>query len=465
MKPYDIQTFGCQMNHSDSERVASLLERAGFVRIKKPEDHIDFLVFNTCSVRQKSEDKAVGFIRKRKHESPDTIIGVTGCMVRETGDRQTSSDQLLKLDTIDLVFRIEDTARLPKILEFHFPDHDFSEFQKSFGAGTLENYFHINPKVENKAQVFVPIMQGCDKFCTYCIVPYTRGRELSRPLNDVYQECKRLVENGALEITLLGQNVNSYKDGPEGPKCFAELLRKIDTLHEKGLSRIRFTSAHPQDFTDDVIEALAHMKTSCPYIHLPVQHGANTMLRKMNRNYTVQKFEDIIAKIRAKIPHCTIATDIIVGFPGETKEEFKQLLSFAKRMKFDFSYTAIFSPRRNTPAARMTKDFIPMEEKKKRFHAFDEVIKQTSWEKREQVVHEILEVLVEKSTPRDDGLYTNSGRGREFFEVFFLSGRPLKGKEVDVLITERSNYVLNGELAEGIMAKPRTINQKLKVIA
>ena len=345
MKTYAIKTLGCQMNYSDSERVSSVLEQCGFVRVEE-DQCADLQIINTCSVRQKSEDKAYGFMVQKKKDCPLTIIAVTGCMVRQTGDSTNCSDPLLRQDPIDLVFRIEDIARLPKLLESHFSDHNFSQFEESFGSGSIENYFAINPKIENKKQVFVPIMQGCNKFCTYCIVPYTRGREVSRPMEDIFTECEKHVLLGAKEITLLGQNVNSYTDG--GKKCFAELLLKIDQLHEKGLSRLRFTSAHPQDFTDDVIEALSIMKTACPYIHLPVQHGSDRVLRAMNRNYTIAQYEDIIHRLRTKIPETILATDIIVGFPGETEEEFQVLCDFAKRMKFDFSYTAIFSPRKNT---------------------------------------------------------------------------------------------------------------------
>jgi tRNA-2-methylthio-N6-dimethylallyladenosine synthase len=352
MKTYAIQTHGCQMNYSDSQRVSAVLEQCGFV-LASEGVCADLQIVNTCSVRQKSEDKAYGFMVQKKRDCPRTLIAVTGCMVRQTGDSTNSKDKLLKLDSIDLVFRIEDTARLPKLLESHFPDHDFSQFAHEFGSGSIENYFHVNPKVENLAQVSVPIMQGCNKFCTYCIVPYTRGRESSRPMEEIFSECEKHVQSGAKEITLLGQNVNSYTDG--GEKCFAKLLEKIDTLHAKGLLRLRFTSAHPQDFTDDVIDALATMRTACPYIHLPVQHGSDRVLRAMNRNYTIAQYEDIIARIRKNIPGIVLSTDIIVGFPGETEEEFQILCDFAKRIKFDFSYTAIFSPRRNTPAARMEK--------------------------------------------------------------------------------------------------------------
>lgn len=440
---YKIQTFGCQMNISDSERVESLLQKCGCEAALEKEE-ADLLIVNTCSVRQKAEDKAYGFIVNEKKKNPHLCIAVTGCMVRQTGTAEESTDQLLKYDPIDLVFRIEDTARLPKMLEPLFPKHDFSGFEKIFGTGTLENYFHINPQVKNKAQVFVPIMQGCNKFCTYCIVPYTRGREFSRPMEEIFAECKKLVENGAKEVTLLGQNVNSYTH--KGKKCFAELLLKIDTLHEKGLSRLRYTSAHPQDFTDDVIEALKKMKTACPYMHLPVQHGSDKVLRAMNRNYTVEDYKKIIKKVRKAIPNITVATDIIVGFPGETEEDMKTLCQFAKKMKFDFSYTAIYSPRKNTPAARMKSEFIDSDEKKKRFHQFDEIVKETSWENREKAIGKTLSVLVEKSTKQKDGTYQNAGRSREYFEVFFPSGRPLVGQEIDVKITKRNNYVLNGEL-------------------
>ena len=444
MKTYTLKTFGCQMNYSDSERVASILEQSGFNRSMN--DVADLLIVNTCSVRQKSEDKAYGFIVNQKKQNPSMIIGVTGCMVRQTGDRTTSSDTLLQYDPIDLVFRIEDTARLPKMLEHFFPDHDFSRFQQVFGAGSLENYFHIVPKIENTAQVFVPIMQGCDKFCTYCIVPYTRGREISRSLDDIYAECQHLVKQGAKEITLLGQNVNSYTD--KGKKCFSDLLWRIDSLHEKGLRRLRFTSAHPQDFTSDVIDTLAQIKTACPYIHLPVQHGSNKILRLMNRNYTIEKYKDIIAEIRKRIPNATIATDIIVGFPGESETDFQELLDFAREMKFDFSYTAIYSPRKNTPAARMKKDFIPTEEKKRRFHVFDTIIKETSFENREKSIGKTLEVLVEKSEKNKNGLSMSSGRSREFFEIYFESNHSFVGQEVNVQIQSRNGYILNGILIE-----------------
>ncbi len=449
-KTYTIRTFGCQMNYSDSERVAAQLEQCGF--IKTPDPGVsDLLIVNTCSVRQKSEDKAYGFIVNQKKESPKTKIAVTGCMVRQTGDRTNSKDKLLKHDPIDLVFRIEDTVQLPKILKNHFPDFLSVQTPKlgvSTGKENDFHYFQINPKTENTAQVFVPIMQGCDKFCTYCIVPYTRGRESSRNMDEIYTECEKHVKNGAKEITLLGQNVNSYTQNKK--KCFADLLLKIDKLHEKGLSRLRFTSPHPRDFTDDVIDAMVEMKTSCNYIHLPAQHGSDRILEAMNRRYKAEDYEALVAKIRKKMPDCTIATDIIVGFPGETAEDFDQLCDFARRIGFSFSYTAIFSPRKNTPAAEMKEDFISGEEKRRRFKVFDDIIKSSSWGLRDKYVGKTLEVLVESSEPTTDGHYKNTSRSREYFEVVFEAGRSFVGQEVDVKIEKRVNYTLVGKLKEGM---------------
>ena len=496
MKTYLIKTFGCQMNYSDSERVSSILEKSGFVPFQEnsleylgrrevatgegksressenpaknspltrgvrgvenpakkttspqpsparrgSKEDVDLIIFNTCSVRQKSEDKAIGAMREALKEYPQAKIGVTGCMVRRTGGRKDNTkDPLLQHDFIDFVFRIEDCVKLPKILE-----NIFAGFSANPCNYEDDSYFKIDPNVRNKFQVFVPIMQGCDKFCSYCIVPHTRGREISRPMDEVFAECQTLVKNGAREITLLGQNVNSYKNN--GEKCFAKLLQKIDELHSEGLSRLRFTAAHPQDFTDDVIDALATMKTSCPYVHLPAQHGSNEVLRNMERNYTVEHYEEIIRKIREKIPGVAISTDIIVGFPGETEEQFQELLDFGRRVKFDFSFTAIYSPRKNTKAGEMDDLFIPAEIKRERFHRFDEVVKESSWHHRDQFIGKTLEVLVEKSTPLENGLFRHSGRSREFFEVYFTSGRNLVGQEVAVKITERQNYILNGEL-------------------
>lgn len=430
-----IETFGCQMNYSDSERIVGLLERAGWTNSDVPKT-ADLVIFNTCSVRQKSEDKAVGAIRKLKKLAPHVCIGVTGCMTRKTGSRATSNDKILKLDTVDFVFRIEDLGKLPKIMEEFFPGKvDFAE--------EIQNYFDISPHVKNKKQVFVPITQGCNKFCAYCIVPHTRGREISRPREEILKECTELVKNGALEITLLGQNVNSYTD--EGKKCFAELLREVDTLKKFGLKRIRFTSPHPQDFKDDVIDAIAECETPCPCIHLPAQHGSNKVLKEMRRNYTAEEYEEIIQKLRKKIPGCGLITDVIVGFPGETEEDIIKLLEFGERMKFDFCYTAIYSPRKGTTAAERI-DQIPMEEKKDRFRRFDEVVKKHALAHRAEFIEKKVEVLFEQAKKNKDGTWRCGGRSAEFLEVYTTCGRDMAGEIADVKITDQDGFVLNGEL-------------------
>ncbi len=446
-KTYAIRTFGCAMNHSDSERVATVMESCGF--IPTAQESADVMIFNTCSIRKKAEDKVHGALNVYREKYPNAKIGLTGCMVRQTGDRGVSysKDELLRFDTIDFVFRIEDVGKLPKILSplFHGKIEEGVNDRMDF-CGTEGGYFRIIPKSKNLAQVKVPIMQGCNKFCTYCIVPHTRGRELSRPIEEIYDECKQHVLNGAKEITLLGQNVNSYTH--EGRKAFPELLKEIDTLHEYGLSRIRFDAPHPQDFTEEVTDVLASMKTSCAHVHLPVQHGSDRMLRAMNRNYTIDKYENTIAYLRKRIPNVRVTTDIIVGFPGENDDDYWKLCEFARKMQFDFVFTAIFSPRPNTPAARMKKDFIPSDIQKERFQGFDAIVKKYAFANRELFMGKVLEVLVETSEPQDDGRYLHKGHTREFFEVQFWSDEKLVGKEIPVEITERHGFLLEGVVAQ-----------------
>ena len=427
-----IKTFGCQMNVYDSERIASVFRNLGYELTNTPEN-ADYAIINTCSVREKPQHKVDSELGRLK-KFDNLKIGVCGCVAQQEGMKFLDN-----YDYVDFVFGTDAISSL-------FDIYDMVENgQRVCNVNFNEDKLSIPVfNREKTISAFVTIMKGCDNFCSYCIVPYVRGREKSRDSNEIIYEIENLTNQGVKEITLLGQNVNSYRDN--GKKCFAKLLRKIDELHSEGLSRLRFTAAHPQDFTDDVIDALAEMKTSCPYIHLPAQHGSNEVLRAMERNYTVEHFEEIIRKIREKIPNATISTDIIVGFPGETEEQFQELLDFGKRVGFDFSFTAIYSPRKHTAAGEMTDKFIPEKIKKERFHRFDEVVKESSWKNREKAIGKTLEVLVEKSVPQEDGLFRHSGRSREFFEVYFTSGRNLVGQEVPVKITSRAGYVLNGEL-------------------
>lgn len=507
---YYIKTFGCQMNTSDSERVRTILEALGYEASQDEHKDADLVLFNTCSVRQKAEDRVFGAIKevaKIRKERPDMLIGITGCMVRQSGVKadvkkvkeegieglpewrqhraidlkkrgllaKKGVDTLLKkYDKIDLVFRIEDIARLGELLMEANPKLELNEL---IDEGTLENYFKISPKNSSPVQAFVPIMTGCDKFCTYCIVPFTRGREFSRPLEEVIEECTELVENGTKEITLVGQTVNTYglsrmdraskkfdwyyKNGGQissayrglkvddsgVEKPFVTLLKEVDKLKEKGLKRLRYTSPHPRDFTDDVIEALATLETMCPYIHMPVQSGSNSMLRRMNRNYTMEEYVDIMNKMREKIPGLSITTDIIVGFCGETEEEFQETYDMYDQLEWDFCYLARYSPRKGTVSERMMEDDVPREVKKERWEKMNELMKQKIHAKNLTYEGKTVEVLVEKSEGDTASGFHCSGRTPDFKEIHFESGRDLIGQFVNVKVTEGLEWMLRGELA------------------
>jgi tRNA-2-methylthio-N6-dimethylallyladenosine synthase len=436
------------MNSSDSERVASVLERLGY-ETAESQNHADLLVLNTCSVKQKAEDRVYGLrkiLAKLHEENPALKIAVTGCMIRSTG---TQEDQLLKrMPEVDFVFRIEEVARLPELLKQVDSSLDFSD---QIDEGTLENYFKIAPKKSTGASVFVPIMTGCDKFCTYCIVPFTRGREMSRDFEDIVAECKKHVEEGALEITLVGQTVNSYglsfndkKSGKftaYGKSPFSALLIEIDKLKSSGLSRLRFTSPHPRDFTDELIQTLASLETICPYIHMPVQSGDNRILRRMNRNYTAPEYQTIMRKIQAAIPGCAISTDIIVGFPGETDEEFENTFKMYEEMEWDTCFISRYSPRKGTYSQKSLPDDISHELKEARWHRLNNLLKTISNKKHQAFIGRTVEVLVTEQIGQ-----SCRGRTREFKEIEFRSNRPLLGKLATVRVTEADTFYLKGGL-------------------
>ncbi len=432
MKKYAIKTFGCNMNYTDSARVAEICEKCGF---EKTDDIFaaDLVIANSCIVRQRSEDKAIGFIRNVKRGNKKVVVAITGCAV---GDLKTRK-KIEKLKFLDFAFDIRNLTNLPDKLKEFF---DLELKETSYFCG--KNYFSVPQKIENSAQVAIPITMGCDNFCSYCIIPYARGREVSRKMEDILHECEEAVSQGAKEITLLGQNVNSYKD-ENGKNAFPRLLLEVDKLSALGLSRTKFMSAHPKDFSDETIEVLSKMKTFCNHVHLPTQHGSNRILKCMNRNYSTEDFELIIEKIKKKFPTCGITTDIIVGFPGETEEDLQDLCDLAERMKFDFSFTAIYSSRRGTPAAEMD-GHIEVTEKRRRFHVFDDVIKKYAFANRDKYLGKTLSILVESSR-KEDGKWKNIGRSREFLETEFFSDGNEVGKEVDVEVVGRRNYILKGK--------------------
>lgn len=455
---YLIKTYGCQFNYSDSERIAAVLESIGFKPVKHGKN-ADFIVFNTCSVRQKAEDRVFGMMplmKQLKKRNKHLKVAITGCMVRKTSTQNSvHRDAFIKnLPELDMAFRIEDTARLPDLLrELNFKFSSKRRHAGLINEGTLENYFKINPKYSSRFQAFVPISRGCDKFCAYCIVPFSRGREKSRSMDEIIEECERLTKNGCKEITLLGQTVDSYglsfcdrsekrfKPLKVGEKIyFTQLLEKLDKLRERGLCRVRWTSPHPKDMTDDLIDAVARLKTQMPYIHLPLQAGSNEMLRKMNRPYTREHYLELIKRIRKAIPGCAISTDIIVGFCGETDKMFEDTYRLYEEVRFDMAYISQYSMRRQTAAYKTMQDDVPKEIKEQRWHKLNELLTRISLEKHKAFIGKIVEVLVEKC---ERGIC--EGRSEHFKRTQFPGSKKLVGEIVPVKIEEALTWNLRGK--------------------
>lgn len=435
------------MNYSDSERIDAVLQNIGLKKVDEMEG-ADMILFNTCSIKQKAEDKVFGQMNKitqLRRERPHLIAGITGCMVRQTSTKDSEErDSIIKrIPEIDMVFRIEDLPKLPGIVGSFWKDIDFNK-------GNLENYFQINPIYSSKAQAFVPIGTGCDNFCTYCIVPYSRHREKSRPMAEIVSECEKLVDNGCLEITLLGQNVNSYGISDADKKTdlfkdcknpFVELLRQIDKLKSKGLKRLRFTSNHPKDLSDELIEAMAELETLMPYIHLPVQSGNDYILKKMNRNYTHAWYRELVDKLRKAIPDIAITTDIIVGFCGETDEQFQDTIQLYKEMKWDMCYHSQYSERKGTFAYKNLEDDIDPKIKNQRWHELNQVLKKIAREQNQKFKDKIVEVLVEKCRK---GIC--EGRSEHFKTCTFKSGKDLTGQLVEMKVENPREWLLEGKL-------------------
>lgn len=447
---YHIKTYGCQMNYSDSERLSGLLESYGYKNTEEIEN-ASLVIFNTCSIKQKAEDKVLGSMKavaKLKKQNPDLMIGITGCMTRIPSTKNSEDkDNLFKqLKDLDVCFPIKDLTKLPSLLKDLKPE--LAEFETQ--EADLNNYFKIQPKYKTSFQAYIPIMTGCDKFCTYCIVPYSRGREVSRPIKDIVEEAKKLVEDGCIELTLLGQNVNSYglswidkKSGnftyDENP--FVQLLKAVDKI--EGLQRLRFTSPHPQDMKHDVVDFIAESKTVMPCLHMPLQSGSDYILKKMNRNYNSQQFRESIEYIRKKIPGCSITTDMIVGFCGETDEHFQESLDFFREMCFDLAFISQYSTRKGTVAGMLKKDDVPKEVKSKRWHQMNDLLRETSFINNKRFAGKTVKVLVEKFSDRSQKLH---GRSEHFKEVVFEGPTNLIGKIVEVKIDKSLEWLLEGTL-------------------
>lgn len=436
-KTYHITTFGCQMNEHDSETIAGMLSEMGFSQAPE-RDGADVVVINTCSVRENADKRFFGTLGQLKHikkDNPDFTVCVCGCMMQQ----QHIIDSIKsKYPWVDVIFGTHNIHEFPRLLETVLSEKEKIIDVWENGGDIIEG---LPAKRLYRHKAFVNIMYGCNNFCTYCIVPYTRGRERSRKACDILEEVRRLTEDGVREVTLLGQNVNSYM-GEDGTD-FSDLIYRLNEA--EGLERIRFMTSHPKDLSDKLIQAYRDCEKLCDYIHLPVQSGSSRILKKMNRKYTKDDYLRLVEKLKAAVPHIAISTDIITGFPGETEEDFEETLDLVRRVEYDSSFTFLYSIRKGTPAAEY-EDQIPEEIKHERFNRLVELVNEISARKNAAYVGKTVKVLV-------DGLSKNNsaalgGRTEGFKLINFEGPQDLIGKLVDVEVTAGKTFSLEGRLAE-----------------
>lgn len=434
-KNYHIITYGCQMNEHDSENIAGMLEALDYSHTPNPEE-ADVVVMNTCSVREHADKRFFGMLgqfKKQKKNNPDFIICICGCMPQQP---HIVEEIRKSFGWVDIVFGTQTIAEFPNLLMERIRT---GKKQFSIIANNEEIPEEKESKREFKHKALVNITYGCNNFCTYCIVPYTRGREKSRSLRAVKQEIINLVNDGVKEVMLLGQNVNSFRD-TDGNN-FAALIRALDEV--EGLERIRFMTSHPKDLSDELIACFGDCKKLCHNIHLPVQSGSDEVLRRMNRHYNRQRYMEIVEKLRATCPDLSISTDIIVGFPGETEEDFLDTLSLVREVEYDSAFTFIYSPRVGTPAAKYDNQ-IPENIKHNRFDRLVDEVNRCSAKKNSEYMGRNVDVMVDGASKNDAGAW--SGRTDTFKLVNFTSEEALtEGQMVSVRITETKTFSLDGE--------------------
>ena len=436
-KTYYIATYGCQMNEEDSEKLSGMLKNLGYTRAMNKES-ASIILFNTCCVRENAENKVygnLGALKKLKKQNPDIVIGICGCMMQQKGMPEKI---LEKYPWVDIIFGTHNAYKFPEYLNRVKTEgvqvREILDEQTDIIEG-------IPIERESSIKAFVTIMYGCDNFCTYCIVPYVRGREKSRKPEDIENEIKDLVSKGYKEVTLLGQNVNSYGKGLEENINFADLLRRINEI--EGLERIRFMSSHPKDLTDEVIKAVKECSKVCEHIHLPVQSGSSGLLKKMNRKYDQEGYLNLVKKIKAEIPDCSITTDIIVGFPGETEEDFQSTVDVVKEVKYDSAFTFIYSNRNNTPADKMPNQ-ISEDVKHDRFNRLVEAVNKNVIEANKRFEGKTVEVLVEGPSKNDENKLM--GRTRCGRLVNFEGDSSLIGQLINVDIVRAQPFSLIGKI-------------------
>ena len=438
-KKYFLRTYGCQMNEHDGEQMASILEHLG-MSVCDDLEKSDVIVLNTCAIRENAHDKVFGYLGRIKHlkkTRPDVIVAIGGCMSQEEG----VVENLKKHHPyVNIVFGTHNIHELGSMLL------DAAAEKQDIEVYSIEGdvYEHIPYKRTSKITAWVNIIYGCDKFCTYCIVPYTRGKERSRHMDEIVSEVEALKNRGYMEVTLLGQNVNAYGHDLKEKVEFSELL---EAVAKTGIPRIRFVTSHPWNFTDKMIEVIAKYDNIMPYIHLPLQSGSDRILKLMGRKYTKNEYLDLFHKMKSQIPNVSITTDIIVGFPGETESDFESTLEVVEECKFDGAFTFIFSPREGTPAAKM-KDDTPLEEKEERLQRLNNRINAFSKESNLRLLNQTVPVLVLGKSEKDPTKvygYTDTMK-----LVNVKAPKNTIGKIIDVKITDAKSFSLDGEINEKI---------------
>ncbi|MCF6155296.1 MAG: tRNA (N6-isopentenyl adenosine(37)-C2)-methylthiotransferase MiaB [Candidatus Brocadia sp.] len=432
-----FETFGCQMNKLDAELSLGLLQEEGY-RIVDKADEADVILFNTCSVRQHAEDKVyshLGALKKLKKRSPEVIVGVLGCMAQKDGEAIFK-----RMPHVDLVCGTRMFSRLPELL-LKIQNH--GSHVLAIDEDQIVNVKRAVTYRPNIYQAFVTVMRGCDNFCSYCIVPYVRGREISRTIDDVKKEVQALVSNGCKEVTLLGQNINSYGKGLSGNVTLGDLLSELNDLD--GLERIRFVTSHPADMSRDLIRTMSRLSKVCEHLHMPAQSGSDHVLQRMRRGYTAGYYRDLISYARELIPHIAVASDFIVGFPGETDQDFHETVHLMEDIRFQNCFIFKYSPRTGTKAAGLEDD-VPDEVKRTRNIKLLALQKCISLEENKEIIGKNVQVLVEGASKSDSNKL--SGRTRQNHIVIFHGPADLVGRLVDVMIYDATDLALYGKLGD-----------------
>ena len=435
-KKFFLKTYGCQMNEHDSENIKGMLNMMQFTETEEMEE-ADLILLNTCSIRENAHNKAFGMLGRIKHlkeTNPNIVVGLCGCMAQEEG---VISEILQKYRFLNFVFGTHNLDDLPKLVDEGLKGSKLNIDVLSVEGDIVET---MPVTRDSKYKAYINIIYGCDKFCTYCIVPYTRGKQRSRLKEDILKEVEELIQEGYQEITLLGQNVNAYGKDLYKDYELADLLLDISKLN---IPRIRFITSHPWDFTDKLVNVIKENDNILNYVHLPVQSGSNKILKLMGRRYTKESYKELFDKLKS-IPNISITTDIIVGFPGETEEDFQDTLDIVNYCKYDSAFTFIYSPRENTPASKL-EDNVTLEEKEQRLYRLNELINKYSKEANTRILNRVENVLVEGESTKEGNLfgYTETNK-----LVNFPGDKSLIGKILKVKIIDAKSFSLDGEIVE-----------------